>query len=78
MNNIFAATIHIDFLTWLWLFTIAFALHELEEWNILNWYQRNYVDLPPSQTWRFGYGSSSLSSLALSGVLWLPYQVTQF
>ena len=48
MNSIFAAIIQIDFLTWLWLFAIAFALHEVEEWNILSWYQRNYVDLPPS------------------------------
>ena len=48
MNNIFAAVNQIDFLTWLWLFVIAFALHEVEEWNILSWYQRNYVDLPPS------------------------------
>ena len=26
----------------------AFALHEIEEWNILRWYQRNYVEMPPS------------------------------
>ncbi|MBN1146020.1 MAG: HXXEE domain-containing protein [Anaerolineales bacterium] len=38
----------IDFLAWLWIFVGAFALHELEEWNILHWYQRNYTDLPPS------------------------------
>jgi len=48
MNNIFVTLNQIDFLTWLWLFAIAFALHEAEEWNILSWYQRNYVDLPPS------------------------------
>lgn len=48
MNSIFAAIIQIDFLASLWLFVIAFALHEVEEWNILSWYQRNYVDLPPS------------------------------
>lgn len=35
-------------MTWLWLFVIAFSLHEVEEWNILRWYQRNYLDLPPS------------------------------
>ncbi|CAG0973081.1 hypothetical protein ANAEL_01289 [Anaerolineales bacterium] len=48
MNSIFAKLSQLDFLTWLWLFVIAFALHEMEEWNILRWYQRNYVDLPPS------------------------------
>lgn len=48
MDNIFPAVNQIGFLTWLWLFVIAFALHEVEEWNILSWYQRNYVDLPPS------------------------------
>lgn len=48
MNNIFPAIARIDFLVWLWVFAIAFALHELEEWNILRWYQRNYVDMPPA------------------------------
>ena len=48
MNNILTAIAQIDFLTWLWIFVLAFALHEVEEWNILRWYQRNYVDLPPS------------------------------
>lgn len=48
MNNIFAAIAQIDFLVWLWIFAIAYAFHELEEWNILRWYQRNYVDLPPA------------------------------
>jgi len=48
MNNILTATTRIDFLVWLWIFAIAFALHELEEWNIFRWYQRNYIDMPPS------------------------------
>jgi hypothetical protein len=48
MNNLQTAIAQIDFLTWLWAFAFAFALHELEEWNILRWYQRNYIDLPPS------------------------------
>jgi hypothetical protein len=37
----------IDFLTVLWLFPIAVALHEFEEWNIVRWYEQNFVDLPP-------------------------------
>lgn len=48
MSNILTAAAQIDFLTWLWIFTAAFALHEVEEWNILRWYQHSYVDLPPS------------------------------
>jgi len=48
MNNILASITRIDFLVWLWIFAIAFALHELEEWNILRWYQRNYIEMPPS------------------------------
>jgi hypothetical protein len=39
---------NIDFIGWVWIFVIAFALHELEEWNILRWYERNYTDLPAS------------------------------
>ena len=48
MINIFAAITRIDFLVCLWIFAIAYALHELEEWNILRWYQKNYIDMPPS------------------------------
>ncbi len=36
----------IDFLSLIWLFPIAFTLHELEEWNIVKWYEQNFVDLP--------------------------------
>jgi hypothetical protein len=37
----------IDFSNVLWLFPVVFALHEFEEWNVVAWYRRNYVDLPP-------------------------------
>jgi hypothetical protein len=36
-----------NFLTLIWLFPIALALHEAEEWNILQWYERNFLELPP-------------------------------
>ena len=36
----------IDFLALIWLFPIAFTLHELEEWNIVKWYDKYFVDLP--------------------------------
>lgn len=35
-----------SFLTAIWLLPVAVALHEAEEWNILGWYQRNFVNLP--------------------------------
>lgn len=35
-----------SFLTAIWLLPIALALHEAEEWNILPWEQRNFVNLP--------------------------------
>ena len=37
---------HMPFLTAIWLLPIALALHEAEEWNILPWEQRNFVNLP--------------------------------
>ncbi len=42
------SVLRIDFITGLWLFVVAFILHEFEEWNIVRWYHRNYVDLPPT------------------------------
>ena len=48
MKDFLTAMAQIDFLVWLWVFVFVFAVHEVEEWNILKWYQRNYVDLPPS------------------------------
>ncbi len=44
--EIFTRLDTIYFLKIVWLFPIAFALHEAEEWNILAWYHRNYEDLP--------------------------------
>ena len=34
----------------IWLFAVAYALHEAEEWNSLGWHQRNFPDLPPGET----------------------------
>lgn len=33
----------------LWLLPAAFTLHELEEWNILAWYERYWTNLDPRQ-----------------------------
>lgn len=35
-----------SFLTAIWLLPVALVLHEAEEWNILRWEQRNFVNLP--------------------------------
>jgi hypothetical protein len=42
MANVFDALGRIDFLAVLWLFPIAFALHEAEEWNIVAWERRTF------------------------------------
>lgn len=36
----------VSFSTVIWLLPVAIALHEIEEWNIIDWYHRNFVDLP--------------------------------
>ena len=30
-----------------WIFCLVFALHELEEWNILTWHQQHHENFPP-------------------------------
>jgi hypothetical protein len=52
MNTILTALESLDFLTALWLFLLAFVLHELEEWHITEFERRNFVGLPPSATGR--------------------------
>jgi hypothetical protein len=48
VQDILTALERSDFLSVLWLFPAAFALHEAEEWNIMRWYRCNYADLPPA------------------------------
>jgi hypothetical protein len=52
MNNILTVLESLDFLTTLWLFLLAFVLHEFEEWHITEFERRNFVGLPPSATER--------------------------
>ena len=42
----FTTLSHMPFLTAIWLLPFALALHEAEEWNILRWERRNFVNLP--------------------------------
>jgi hypothetical protein len=52
MNNILTAPESLKFLTALWLFLLAFVLHELEEWHITEFERRNFVEVPPTATGR--------------------------
>ena len=56
-----------SFLLAIWLLPVAVALHEAEEWNILGWYQRNFVNLPPKTN---ASVRTFLVFLALFGFLW--------
>lgn len=47
MSNILALLGSLSFLDALWLFPVAVAIHEAEEWNVVKWYERNYTGLPP-------------------------------
>jgi hypothetical protein len=40
----------LDFLSMLWLFLIAFVIHEVEECNITEFESRNFVGVPPTVT----------------------------
>lgn len=35
-------------INFVWVIPFFFSIHELEEWNILNWYKKYYLSLPPS------------------------------
>lgn len=37
-----------DSINVIWAIPIFFSLHEFEEWNILDWYKRHYINLPGS------------------------------
>ena len=50
MSNIFTPFAQLDFLSMLWLFLIAFVIHEVEEWNITEFERRNFVGVPATVT----------------------------
>lgn len=37
----------LDFRVWLWLVVAVFVVHELEEWNILSWYEAYWTNVDP-------------------------------
>jgi hypothetical protein len=74
MNDILAVLERLDFLTVLWLFPIAVAVHEAEEWNIVRWYEQNFANLPPltdkgARAWLV---FSSLLGFVWTGIAVLP------
>jgi hypothetical protein len=46
MNGVIAKVISLPFRKLIWILPIAWALHEIEEWNIISWYQRHFVNPP--------------------------------
>jgi hypothetical protein len=50
MSNILTIFDQLSFLNTLWLFFVVFALHELEEWNIIKFERRNFIGIPPAAT----------------------------
>ena len=67
MPETLSALNRLDLLRAFWLFPFAVLLHEAEEWNIVSWYHRNYVGLPPitnkSARW-------VLAFVSFIGILW--------
>ena len=56
MNSMVSKVNRLSFRIVIWILPITWAFHEMEEWNIISWYQRHFVN-PPEMT--------SLSVLAL-------------
>jgi hypothetical protein len=57
-----------NFLTAIWLFFLAFVLHEVEEWNIDQFEHRNFVGLPPAATDRSA--RMWIGFVVLIGLIW--------
>ena len=49
MNGIISEMSRLPFRRVIWILPIGWALHEMEEWNIISWYQRHFVN-PPEMT----------------------------
>jgi hypothetical protein len=50
MNIILGILNNTDFMHVLWIFVIAFIIHEVEEWNITEFERRNFVNVPATAT----------------------------
>lgn len=46
MNTVISKANRLSFRILIWILPIAWAFHEIEEWNIISWYQRHFVNPP--------------------------------
>lgn len=69
MVNLFLnAFAKLDFLSMLWLFLLAFIIHEIEEWNITDFERRHYVELPAIVTKR--NARMWIKFICVVGIVW--------
>ena len=68
MNNILTALEALGFLNTLWLFLLAFVLHEVEEWHITEFERRNFVEVPPTATERSA--PMWIAFICIVGLIW--------
>ena len=45
---IFSRIESVSFRRLVWIIPVVFLIHELEEWNIMDWYERFYTEMPAS------------------------------
>jgi len=67
MNGIISKVNGLPFRKLIWILPFVWAFHEMEEWNIISWYQRYFVNPPEMTSW------SVLTLLAFStlvGFVW--------
>jgi len=67
MNSMVSKVNRLSFRIVIWILPIAWAFHEMEEWNIISWYQRHFVN-PPEMT--FLSVLTLLACSSLVGFLW--------
>lgn len=48
----------------IWIIPVFLFIHELEEWNILNWYKKHFINLPDSSNTSVKIHIFTLSALA--------------
>ena len=57
----------------IWIIPIFFFIHELEEWNILNWYKKHFINLPDSNetSIRIHIFTLSIAAFLLTFIAWI-------
>jgi len=67
MNRMISKVNRLSFRIVIWILPIAWAFHEMEEWNIISWYQRHFVNPPEITPLSV---STVLACSTLAGFLW--------